>query len=89
MGLRGPVEAFIKRGVLVLAFAFAVFCVYAVFERIASAMIASAHRPKGCANAHLARLLVRIVGIAVIFFVVVEASAYLGWAVARWSPALA
>lgn len=82
IGLRGEVEAFIKRGTLVLAFAFAVFCVYAVFELIASAMIASTHRPAGSANAHLTRLLVRIVGIAVIVFVVVEASAYLGWAVA-------
>lgn len=82
IGLRGPVEAFIKRGALVLAFAFAVFCVYAVFELIASAMIASTRRPSGSANAHLTRLLVRIVGIAVIVFVVVEASAYLGWAVA-------
>jgi len=82
IGLRGEVEAFIKRGALVLAFAFAVFCVYAVFELIASAMIASTRRPEGSANAHLTRLLVRIIGIAVIVFVVVEASAYLGWAVA-------
>jgi MscS family membrane protein len=82
IGLRGEVEAFIKRGALVLAFAFAVFCVYAVFELIASAMVASTHRPEGSANAHLTRLLVRIIGIAVIVFVVVEASAYLGWAVA-------
>ena len=82
VGLRGPVEAFIKRGALVLAFAFAVFCIYAIFELIASALIASARRPTGSANAHLTRLLVRIVGIAVIVFVVVEASAYLGWAVA-------
>jgi len=82
IGMRGEVEAFIKRGALVLAFAFAVFCVYAVFELIASAMIASTRRPAGSANAHLTRLLVRIIGIAVIVFVVVEASAYLGWAVA-------
>jgi MscS family membrane protein len=82
IGLRGEVEAFIKRGALVLAFAFAVFFVYAVFELIASAMVASTRRPEGSANAHLTRLLVRIIGIAVIVFVVVEASAYLGWAVA-------
>jgi len=82
VGLRGEVEAFIKRGALVLAFAFAVFCVYAIFELIASAMIASTRRSERSANAHLTRLLVRIVGIAVIVFVVVEASAYLGWAVA-------
>jgi MscS family membrane protein len=82
IGLRGEAEAFIKRGALVLAFAFAVFCVYAIFELIASAMIASTRRPEGSANAHLTRLLVRIVGIAVVVFVVVEASAYLGWAVA-------
>ena len=82
IGLRGEVEAFIKRGALVLAFAFAVFCVYAIFELIASAMIASTQRRASSANAHLTRLLVRIIGIAVIVFVVVEASAYLGWAVA-------
>ncbi len=82
IGLRGEVEAFIKRGALVLAFAFAVFFVYAVFELIASAMVASTRRPTGSANAHLTRLLVRIIGIAVIVFVVVDASAYLGWAVA-------
>ena len=49
---------------------------------IASAMIACTRSPVGSANAHLTRLLVRIIGIAVIVFVVVEASAYLGWAVA-------
>ena len=82
IGLRGEIEAFIKRGALVLAFAFAVFVIFAVFELIASAMIASARSPVSSANAHLTRLLVRIFGIAVIVFVVIEASAYLGWAVA-------
>lgn len=82
VGLRGEIEAFIKRGALVLAFAFAVFFIFAVFELIASAMIASTRSSVSSANAHLTRLLVRIIGIAVIVFVVIEASAYLGWAVA-------
>jgi MscS family membrane protein len=82
IGLRGEIEAFIKRGALVLAFAFAVFCIFAAFELIASAIVASTHKPEHSANAHLTKLIVRIVGIAVIVFVVVEASAYLGWAVA-------
>lgn len=82
IGLRGEVEAFIKRAALVLAFAFSVFFIYAVFELIAAAMIASSRKAAGSANAHLTRLLVRLIGIAVIVFVVIEASAYLGWAVA-------
>jgi len=82
IGLRGNIEAFIKRGALVLAFAFSIFFIFAIFELVASAVVASTNRPKSGANTHLTKLLVRIVGIAVIVFVVVEASAYLGWAVA-------
>ena len=82
IGLRGDIEAFVKRGALVLAFAFAVFCIFAIFELIASAIVASTHKSEHSANAHLTKLIVRIVGISVIVFVVVEASAYLGWAVA-------
>jgi len=80
--LRGDIEAYIKRGSLVLAFAFAVFCIFVVFELVASALVASTSKPQSSANAHLTKLLVRIVGIIVIVFVVVEASSYLGWAVA-------
>ncbi len=82
IGLRGKVEAFIKRGALIFAFASAVFCIFAIFELLASALVATTRSPVGSVNAHLTKLLVRIVGISVIVFVVVEASAYLGWAVA-------
>lgn len=82
IGLRGDIEAFIKRGALVLAFAFAVFCIFAFFELLASAVVASTKSQSISASTHLTKLLVRIVGIAVIVFVVIEASAYLGWAVA-------
>lgn len=82
IGLRGNVEVIIKRGSLVLTFAFASFFIFAVFEVMASAAVASSRIAASSANAHLTKLLVRICGIAVVVFVVVEASAYLGWAVA-------
>ncbi len=82
IGLRGDVEAFIKRGALIFAFTAAVFCVFAGFEILGAVLVASSRSPVNGADAHLIRILVRIVAIGVLVYVLIEASAYLGWAVA-------
>ncbi len=82
IGLRGAAESFIKRGALIFAFTAAVFCIFAGFEILGSALVASSRSPVNGVDAHLIRVLVRIVAIGVLVYVLIEASAYLGWAVA-------
>jgi len=82
IGLRGGVETWFKRGALIVSFTAIVFLVFAVFELLASFIVASTRDKQNAADAHMVRWLVRLVGIAVNVSVVVEASEYLGWAVA-------
>ena len=82
IGLRGPLEAAIKRGALVVAFSTAIVALFALFEVLANTIVFSNRIRTTSAKAHFIRIIVRLVGIGIGVYLVAEASEYIGWAVA-------
>lgn len=82
IGLRGQFEAVVKRVSLVFAFSAAIVALFAFLEIVSNAIVASNRIATTSAQAHFIRIILRLVGIGLSVYLVIEASAYIGWAVA-------